>query len=276
MKKVIFFDIDGTLIDSSCGLPISTVRAIRRARGNGHICCICTGRPYGLIHDPVIDIGFDGAVCGSGCYVRLGDEILFEKYIPSQTVKNFTELLKSMNIPFLYETYSKAYSTGEMARLNNLFDKEKRDNDKANEWFERYEKFVFTDNIAEYDYSIPVSKICFKASTEELESVIKLTPTELILNTHSGEYLGKLHTEAISSGFDKGFGVSMILKRLAMSKEDSIGFGDSMNDIDFMKNVGLSVAMGNAVAHLKDLCYNVCEPVREDGIEKELQRQGII
>ena len=48
--KIIFFDIDGTLI---CGgselMSESTKEAIRIARANGHICMINTGRTKRLV-----------------------------------------------------------------------------------------------------------------------------------------------------------------------------------------------------------------------------------
>jgi predicted mannosyl-3-phosphoglycerate phosphatase (HAD superfamily) len=44
MKKLLFFDIDGTLWDNRSRIPESTVRAIRRARENGHLAFINSGR----------------------------------------------------------------------------------------------------------------------------------------------------------------------------------------------------------------------------------------
>lgn len=44
MEKVIFIDIDGTLVDYENNLPDSAVEAIQRARKNGHRVYVCTGR----------------------------------------------------------------------------------------------------------------------------------------------------------------------------------------------------------------------------------------
>ena len=43
MGKVIFIDIDGTLLDYENKLPASADRAIKEARKNGHRVYICTG-----------------------------------------------------------------------------------------------------------------------------------------------------------------------------------------------------------------------------------------
>ena len=43
-KKVVFLDMDGTLILRDGTMPESAQEALRRARANGHEMVICTGR----------------------------------------------------------------------------------------------------------------------------------------------------------------------------------------------------------------------------------------
>ena len=44
MSKIVFLDVDGTLVDYHGVLPQSAVEAIRQARKNGHRVYIRTGR----------------------------------------------------------------------------------------------------------------------------------------------------------------------------------------------------------------------------------------
>lgn len=44
MKKIIFLDVDGTLVNYENHIPQSAAKAIRLARENGHLVYICTGR----------------------------------------------------------------------------------------------------------------------------------------------------------------------------------------------------------------------------------------
>ena len=60
MGKVIFIDIDGTLLDYENKLPASADRAIKEARKNGHRVYICTGRSEVEVYDYISDIGLDG------------------------------------------------------------------------------------------------------------------------------------------------------------------------------------------------------------------------
>ena len=56
MGKVIFIDIDGTLLDYENKLPASADRAIKEARKNGHRVYICTGRSEVEVYDYIWDI----------------------------------------------------------------------------------------------------------------------------------------------------------------------------------------------------------------------------
>ena len=71
MKKLLLFDVDGTLIDYDGTLPKSTKQAICQARKNGHLAVIVTGRSKSHIEEPILDIGFDGMIGGNGAYIEL-------------------------------------------------------------------------------------------------------------------------------------------------------------------------------------------------------------
>ena len=80
--KIIFFDIDGTLI---CGgselMSESTKEAIRIARANGHICMINTGRTKRLVGGK----SYTGQVDLDGLLLGCGTEIEYEKTGDAQT-----------------------------------------------------------------------------------------------------------------------------------------------------------------------------------------------
>jgi len=66
MSKIVFLDVDGTLVDYENHLPDSAVIAIRAARANGHRVYICTGRSRAEVYPELWDIGFDGMIGGNG------------------------------------------------------------------------------------------------------------------------------------------------------------------------------------------------------------------
>lgn len=65
MKKIVFFDIDGTLIDDATQtLPESALEAVAALRRQGHLAILNTGRPYSHIDPRVLQGTWDGCVCG--------------------------------------------------------------------------------------------------------------------------------------------------------------------------------------------------------------------
>ena len=57
--------------------------------------------------------------------------------------------------------------------------------------------------------------------------------------------------------------------------EDSIGFGDSINDREMLQTVGLSVCMANGSEEVKKMADEVCPAVTEDGLYQAFLRHGL-
>ena len=85
-----------------------------------------------------------------------------------------------------------------------------------------------------------------------------------------------LNGELINRGFDKGRGILKICEYLNIPVEDTIGFGDSMNDLEMITTVGTSVCMANGAAKLKELSDIVCPSVEEDGLAIEFEALDLI
>ncbi|WP_411830062.1 HAD hydrolase family protein [Metasolibacillus meyeri] len=59
-----------------------------------------------------------------------------------------------------------------------------------------------------------------------------------------------------------------------LSKEESIAFGDSENDIDMLDLVDIGIAMGNASEKLKQVADFVTKDSDKDGIAYALKHYG--
>ena len=78
MGKVIFIDVDGTLLDYENKLPASADRAIKEARKNGH-------RVY------IWNIGLDGMIGGNGSYVKDKDTVVMYQLITLEQCKHIVD-----------------------------------------------------------------------------------------------------------------------------------------------------------------------------------------
>ena len=70
-RKIIFFDIDGTILDEETNkIPESALEAIRKLKENGHLAIINTGRTKVILPELIKNSGFNGYICGCGTYIE--------------------------------------------------------------------------------------------------------------------------------------------------------------------------------------------------------------
>ena len=69
-KKILFFDIDGTLLTSHpFKVPESTSHALTKAHENGHLLFINTGRTKVMMPSALSELHFDGYIYGCGTHI---------------------------------------------------------------------------------------------------------------------------------------------------------------------------------------------------------------
>ena len=86
---------------------------------------------------------------------------------------------------------------------------------------------------------------------------------------------GFVNGEMINRRFDKGSGVRRVAETLGFDVSDTIGFGDSMNDLEMIETVGTSVCMENGSPALKEKSRMICPPVTQDGLAWAFERLGL-
>lgn len=98
-KNIIFFDIDGTIIDEKTHIiPDSAKKAIKLARQNGHLAFINTGRTLCQIKTLKEEIEFDGFICGCGTYIEYNNEMLYHKCLGIDFTKKLIDALKEYKL----------------------------------------------------------------------------------------------------------------------------------------------------------------------------------
>ena len=104
MGKIIFIDVDGTLVDYENHLPESAVKAIRTARENGHKVYICTGRSKAEVYPPLWEIGLDGMIGGNGSYVEDNGVVVMHQLITLEQCKHIVDWLHERKLEFYLES----------------------------------------------------------------------------------------------------------------------------------------------------------------------------
>ena len=83
-KKIVFFDIDGTLYEFDKGIPDSAVEGLKRLKENGHIIILCTGRPVSSLFPEILCLPHDGVISGAGTRVEFGDKVLRNELLSNE------------------------------------------------------------------------------------------------------------------------------------------------------------------------------------------------
>ena len=104
MGKIIFIDVDGTLVDYDGNIPGSAVKAIRAARANGHRVYISTGRSKAEVYQDIWDIGLDGMIGGNGSYVEDQGQVILHQLISKDQCKRVVDWLHGRGLEFYLES----------------------------------------------------------------------------------------------------------------------------------------------------------------------------
>jgi len=108
MRKIIFLDVDGTLIDYEAKLPASAAKAVDEARANGHKVYICTGCSKAEIAQRNL-CDLDGMIGGNGAYVEDNDHVVMHQGLSKEEVKHIVDWCNERHLGFYLEANSGMY-----------------------------------------------------------------------------------------------------------------------------------------------------------------------
>ena len=110
-RKILFIDVDGTLVDYENHLPDSAVAAIRQARDRGHRVYICTGRSRAEVYDNIWAIGLDGMIGGNGSYVEDHGRVIMHQMLTPAQCRHAVDWLHARGLEFYLESNSGLYGS---------------------------------------------------------------------------------------------------------------------------------------------------------------------
>ena len=275
MKKIVFLDIDGTLVTPNYPLSALVKKGIKKARENGHLIFLCTGRNRVGIENIMSD-DFDGCICSAGGYLEIKGEMIETTYLDKEEVEQARKVFEQNHMLYNLES---TYMTFASDELRHYFAHALLGDEGTNSEFERLKeqqrKEYHMIDISKYQDQ-GIHKLCFIAfNREDIEKTKILLPNYHFI-VHEMFSQHSINGEIIKKGMDKGLAIKKVVEILHMKMEDTIAFGDSMNDYQMIRDAACGVAMGNADEKLKAIADRVCETVWEDGVICELKRMNII
>ena len=272
-RKLLFLDIDGTLtVAGSNNPPESAMKAIRAAQAAGHMVFLCTGRNPDML-SPVLKLGFDGAVACGGGRVFAGDRVLYDCPMPDQDRVTALKLLKDNGV---FRTIEAVDATFGDEDLGDFLAQAGEGNSELVRWRKALAEQLNIRPMAQYD-DRPIYKVVFMCTQmSQLDDAKRALSDRYNFVVQDVAAHNCLNGEIVNKAFDKGKGVRIVAETFGFDIADTIGFGDSMNDLEMIETVGTSVCMDNGSPSLKEISDIVCPAVEKDGLAWAFEKLGLI
>ncbi|MEH7109038.1 Cof-type HAD-IIB family hydrolase [Bacillus sp. JJ1764] len=256
-KQMIFFDIDGTLLNHNKELPESTKMAVKKLQELGHVVAIATGRAPFMFKDLRDELGIHTYVSFNGSYCVYEGKTVYVDPLDQEELHLLTQFSVSRKNPLIYEHHDHMYKNVE----SHLYIEEGIGSLKINE--------------------IPLYDPHFYHNKEVYQSLLFCMEEE---EEHYRDQFKKFEfvrwheysMDVLPAGGSKAKGIEALISHLHIPMERVYAFGDGLNDIEMLSFVKNSIAMGNAEEQVKAVATYVTHDVDQDGILKGLQLVGLL
>src|SRR5690625_7493494 len=103
-EKIVFFDIDGTLVDDDKNIPVSAKQAIDELKRNDVYVAIATGRAPFMFEHIRQELEIESYVSFNGQYVVFEGETIYKNPIGQESLKKLYEASTIINHPMIYRS----------------------------------------------------------------------------------------------------------------------------------------------------------------------------
>lgn len=255
-RKIVFFDIDGTLLNHDKKLVPSAKTAIEQLKKNGIFVAIATGRAPFMFKDLREELGIDSYVSFNGQYVVFENKVIYKNALNKQLLLSLLEKSTSKNHPIVFMNESKMRANVKnhpyiTTSMNSL----KFQHPPYDPSFflnqDIYQALLFCTGDEESQYIHEFQDFCF-------------------IRWH------EVSVDVLPNGGSKAEGIKRMIEQLGIKRENTIAFGDGLNDMEMLDFVGTGVAMGNALDEVKRKADEVTKDVADNGIRFGLEKLGLL
>lgn len=269
MGKILFLDVDGTLVNYECQLPDSAVSAIRQARKNGHRVYICTGRSKAEVYENLWDIGLDGMIGGNGSYVEDHGTVVMHQLITKEQCRRIVDWLHSQKLEFYLESNNGLFASEHFEDKALASMREYCRRKGAPNADEMSVRSIFPEMIFDGElYRNDLNKVSYLLNDYQDYLNTKERFPDMANGTWGGAGETALFGDLGVKGITKANAIDHLLSYLGAKREDTIAFGDAKIDIPMLKYCAFGVAMGSGGEEIKAMADYVTDSVDDDGLYK--------
>ncbi|MBS8264216.1 HAD family hydrolase [Mesobacillus boroniphilus] len=257
--KILFLDIDGTILTPDDTIEDSTKVAINEMKKQNIEVVLATGRPIHEIKEFGQELHISSYIGYNGALGIYEGDTIFAESMDTKDVKYILEVAKKNNHEVVLYTDSKNFLTDLDSDLVKAFLQQ----------FHLRQNDLFTEDVIEYILGMTI--------------ITTGDDGDALYQFNDGIHLSQVNVEGMQHCFDvirdtvnKGAGIQFLLNKLGIERESSIAFGDGMNDKEMLSFAGEGFAMGNAHPDLFQHAKHRTTDVTASGIYNGLKSLGLL
>ncbi len=255
-QKVVFLDIDGTILNHDKQIPVATKEAVKQLHDSGVIVSIATGRAPFMFQDILKELNIQSYISFNGQYAVYNGEVVYQHPIDSEQIEELTAYSVNHQHPLVYQSIDDMKSSvsnhphieqgiGSLKRSHPLED---------TEYYKKQEIFqvlLFNEEKEQKVY-------------EEVFQQLKFVRWHPV----SCDVMPKIGSKA--------HGIEKFIEALDLNWEDTYAFGDGLNDLEMISKVHTGVAMGNSVQEVIKAATLVTDDVDQNGLSNAMRKLSLI
>lgn len=261
MKKVFFFDVDGTLLPhgNEKGVDQKTIYALNYLKDAGHDVVIATGKSESMIQSQIEAIGATNHITMNGAQIVIDNDVKHVERVSHQTLEEIKQIAREHNLMVGCQTRHEYY----IVDINYDTDAAKNVLDQVS-----LDLPVTKDDFAKDDI---ISQLWFLGDHSSLDFEGEMVPGHRFLKWHDHG------CDIVIDYVSKAFAIEKYLEMVYPNTQvETYAFGDGHNDIEMLSMVDNGVAMGNAVDALKDVANVVTDSCIDLGVYNYLVENNLI
>ncbi|PIC64841.1 hydrolase Cof [Sporosarcina sp. P13] len=255
-KKIVFFDLDGTLMSRDKTILESSKQALKALQVKGVYTVICTGRAPLMFKWLLEELSFDSYISMNGQHVVFEGKEIYSNPIKREVLQQLTEVAERNGHGLTYATFE-SFVTNVAA----------------------HPLVIGCTTRLKIPYPPVDSNIFLHSDVNQVQIYSNVEETEEYMDIFKGYSFVRWDESSVDmlpDGASKAVGIQKILDYLNIPIENSYAFGDGLNDMQMIQSVGTGIVMENGIAELKEVADVITASCDDDGILKGLLEIGLL
>lgn len=261
--KIVFTDIDGTLLNYDRELSPTTIKTIKTLKDKLPFVLISARMPAAMRHlQKDLDIEKQPIICYNGGLVLIDGKAVTSTEIPLNVLESLLDFNREQNC------HLSLYHKDEwFVPENDQWTAREENNTQVNAQLKSNREVL--DTWKKEDKG--AHKIMAMGDEAHIDAI------KYFLDKHFGEQLHlyrskPTYLEISNKKISKLTAIKYLLdNHFNLKTEETIAFGDNYNDVEMIKGVGLGVAVGNAREEVLEVANIITNSGKEDGVAQSLK-----